>query len=58
MQVYISEQYNNKYSLCAEFECGSSGVMLDRQIIKDLSYKRAKELLDKELKDPNNSLKQ
>lgn len=57
MKIYIAEQYDKKWSLCGEFECGSSGVMLDRVLIRGLSLKRAKEWLKKELSDPNNEAK-
>jgi len=48
---YISEQYNGKWSLCKEFYCGGTDVVLDRQLVSNLSKKRADELLQKELKN-------
>lgn len=47
---YLSQQFNKKWSLCKEFYCGDPKmeVVLDRQLITNLSLKRATELLNKE----------
>lgn len=45
---YIAEQFDKKWSLCKEFYCGGTDVILDRQLITGLSLKRANELLAKE----------
>lgn len=47
---YVAQQFNKKWSLCKEFYCGDPkiDVILDRQLVTNLSLKRALELLKKE----------